>query len=1458
MFGLLSYVQNLIFSSEDNDLGSDCSKEDGDLWNELDEKADDILERLHIEELCKAAEQNEYEEDFLEGAPVDDSDCVQYSVLRDGVITAVKKDGGVINNVYLCRSEDILPHIIQVGDHVQFRTVTNIDDEEEGLFVKVEKILPKDSQNALEVIPSSQLLGKSFELDRKITGTITEKRVSSLIVDFNHCLNLSVVKCDFILEVGDKVCVECSADVATGQIKEYKYVKPANRKFFTHCVITHYNEEMGVGIVLFETKNERNIEIAFSKSVSRPGYLPAINDMVCVDAMESDQELFAWRAINLDLEKRAEEKLIPKDANPLATHEGLTAKCISENKFNMENARSEYIKIEFRNSSTKERQLVAVRIDNQCRDSGHLISQLRTLRPNHPQFVKFPCVVPANKYVQFTMEVIPKFFGKSLEKVKFTLDDQAELRVPIELEMYLVGLNNTNQRGPRRYQRKKQYTSEEICFRDSLQNVIKGVRPNMIGTCGMKFQSVRMGPYDIPHRLIVTCRGTHADPIRSHQQAVERLQKDYGVLYEQLSEENYMSKFHTCLYLEEIYLMAHMANLDIKKGSLRHAGEYLALYVVGLMESRPSLIIGDRVYASVPENVNIKDKATYEGYIHSIRHEELYIKFTKAFHDSYRGETYAFRFVHTRTQFRRFHHVLDDISKPKLGIAWLFPRTIQEKAPVVHIVSEDQPDEPPECLNQKPEQLVDKLRIFSQHVNDIHIDPVKSDENGIEVKTEQEEEEQETCDETVQYTEDNQIDTKTTPEEAKEKLNDESPHNICDSPSVNITSNVSNENNLNVSPIISNENNLLCDTTPICDQTVEVQADKALETQQSNKLAKELELYNKILNPDKNPRRRVVISPPKTGATTNQTAKSGADTPKNEVSKRGESEQNKSEVISHNVEKEQNKSEARSNHNNGVSQVPHVNNVTVKSELGKQPAEVNNQTMPKSIENDQATMSSIASVLQDTTNIIRPPQDIAPVTVSPKGEIPHEVNWGKTKQHSEINWVRDFAGMGAHKSNTSKPNTSLTNIPSREKELRWFNRTLNWYQKAAVRNILRFEARPLPYVIFGPPGTGKTVTVTETILQLYTLIPECRILLATPNNASADLLAERLIESGQFQIGDLVRLLSFTYLQAGSVPSSIAPYCCTPAGYFTHCVIDEAGQATEPEVLVPISLLHRDNGHVVLAGDPLQLGPTVFSKLGQQLELRISLLERLTGRFLYSRDMSRFYATGGYDPRLVTRLVNNYRTMPEILKISSDLFYDASLVPHVTLEDYEGLILRKLSKVLPPRSQAPYPSPILFHGVQGDNAQDNDSPSWYNSTEAVVVIGYLKKLYDAGLQPDQIGIITPYRKQIRSIITGCGIPEPKVASIEEFQGQERLVIIVSTVRSLSSSSFLPKDIEQCLGFIGLPTRLNVAVTRARALLLIVGDPNLLGEDLYWAKIIAYIRSIGGYTGCIPSNPKLNW
>ncbi|KAL1465340.1 hypothetical protein WDU94_004922 [Cyamophila willieti] len=122
--------------------------------------------------------------------------------------------------------------------------------------------------------------GQTFELDRKVTGKITDKCTNSLTVDNQHILPLNVVKCDFILEIGDKVSVDCAADIKTGDIIEYKHVKPAVRKLFTHCSITHYNESMGIGVVVHEVNNGKNLEVAFSKNVCKPGYLPALNDLV--------------------------------------------------------------------------------------------------------------------------------------------------------------------------------------------------------------------------------------------------------------------------------------------------------------------------------------------------------------------------------------------------------------------------------------------------------------------------------------------------------------------------------------------------------------------------------------------------------------------------------------------------------------------------------------------------------------------------------------------------------------------------------------------------------------------------------------------------------------------------------------------------------------------------------------------------------------------------------------------------------------------------------------------------------------------------------------------------------------------------------------------------------------------------------------------------------------------------
>lgn len=92
---------------------------------------------------------------------------------------------------------------------------------------------------------------------------------------------------------------------------------------------------------------------------------------------------------------------------------------------------------------------------------------------------------------------------------------------------------------------------------------------------------------------------------------------------------------------------------------------------------------------------------------------------------------------------------------------------------------------------------------------------------------------------------------------------------------------------------------------------------------------------------------------------------------------------------------------------------------------------------------------------------------------------------------------------------------------------------------------------------------------------------------------------------------------------------------------------------------------------------------------------------------------------------------------------------------------------------------------------------------------------------------------------------------PKVGSVEEFQGQEFKVILLSTVRSNEAAA--KADSKYGLGFVASPRRLNVAITRAQALLIIVGNPHLLATDKYWRSVLAYSIKIGGYRGCdLPS------
>ena len=118
-----------------------------------------------------------------------------------------------------------------------------------------------------------------------------------------------------------------------------------------------------------------------------------------------------------------------------------------------------------------------------------------------------------------------------------------------------------------------------------------------------------------------------------------------------------------------------------------------------------------------------------------------------------------------------------------------------------------------------------------------------------------------------------------------------------------------------------------------------------------------------------------------------------------------------------------------------------------------------------------------------------------------------------------------------------------------------------------------------------------------------------------------------------------------------------------PKDHFTHVLIDEAGQATEPEIMIPLSLVNLKTGQIVLAGDPQQLGPITLSRLAGYFGLGESYLTRLLQQFPYQKDPQGF--TQGYDPRLVTKLLYNYRSLPELLELPNRLFYDSELQAQV-------------------------------------------------------------------------------------------------------------------------------------------------------------------------------------------------
>lgn len=446
----------------------------------------------------------------------------------------------------------------------------------------------------------------------------------------------------------------------------------------------------------------------------------------------------------------------------------------------------------------------------------------------------------------------------------------------------------------------------------------------------------------------------------------------------------------------------------------------------------------------------------------------------------------------------------------------------------------------------------------------------------------------------------------------------------------------------------------------------------------------------------------------------------------------------------------------------------------------------------------------------------------------------------------------------------------------------WLNPT----QERAVNEVLR--AKDL-MVVHGPPGTGKTTTLVEAIYE--TLHRESQVLVCAQSNMAVDWISEKLVDRGVnvLRIGNPTRvndkMLSFTYerrfeahpdyemlwairkairdlrthkkrgsenwhqkmdrLKSRATELEIRinaqlfgearVIACTLVGSanrlleghkFNTLFIDEAAQALEAACWIPI----RRVGRVVLAGDHCQLPPTVKSLAALKAGLGRTLMERLVENH----------------PEAVSLLQVQYRMNEEIMRFSSDWFYggrvqSAPQIKHRGILDYDIPMEWIDTQQLSNNTQQPTPNSHHEEFI-------GETFGRINKTEAELTMqtlrDYFTKVGKTRLLEEQIdvGIISPYRAQVqhlRHLLKRDPFFKPfrhllSVNTVDGFQGQERDIILISLVRS---------NDEGQIGFLRDLRRMNVAITRARMKLIILGDPLTMSHHPFYRKLYEYVQAL---------------
>jgi superfamily I DNA and/or RNA helicase len=446
-----------------------------------------------------------------------------------------------------------------------------------------------------------------------------------------------------------------------------------------------------------------------------------------------------------------------------------------------------------------------------------------------------------------------------------------------------------------------------------------------------------------------------------------------------------------------------------------------------------------------------------------------------------------------------------------------------------------------------------------------------------------------------------------------------------------------------------------------------------------------------------------------------------------------------------------------------------------------------------------------------------------------------------------------------------------------------FFSALNPPQQDAVKFAL---GSPDVGIVHGPPGTGKTTTLSEIIYQAVQRGD--RVLACAPSNTAVDNLLERLvammpgvlrvghparvfeslrghtldelvdndpssdvIRDMRRELGELMRSAarahrgrdarkrrSLLYSTAGDLRSQIrslersvvrgivdsADVICTTTtidddllgdATFDLVVIDEACQCTEASVWQAILRAER----LIMAGDHCQLPPTVLSDQAAAEGMRDSMMQRLVLREGAS---------------LFRRLTVQYRMHEAIMEFSSAEFYEHSLIADASVKTHRLCDLPQV-QTTPATEQ-----PLMFVDTAGSGMEEQlepDGESKLNPGEGKLIQTLIGELIQSGVQPEQIAVIAPYAAQVRWLRNRLGDRKIEVDTVDGFQGREKEVVLITFTRSNDRGE---------IGFLRDTRRTNVALTRARRKLIVVGDSATLATHPFYARMLDYFEQQDAY------------